>query len=178
MWCLLSLHQAQEHCARHLQGSSVEQNSSIKVPQAVDSVSQVVSVVGSTASQQEDTHSQQVAAATLGAIAPAWLRSGKPISEVAAAVVALLPSMLPHRRLPLLTALLAVLPQVSLQLSCTCLVCTSIVCWECCPVPAGRRSAPHMMICMTCIHFPVCRTPSDVWASQPVMQRCHAGLLA
>lgn len=81
---------------------------------------QVVSVVGSTASQQEDTHSHQVAAATLGAIAPAWLRSGKPISKLVAAVVALLPAMLPHRRLPLLTALLAVLPQVNLL--CCCLL--------------------------------------------------------
>ena len=76
---------------------------------------QVVSVVGSTARQQEDTHSHQVAAATLGAIAPAWLQSGKPLSELVAAVVALLPNMLPHRRLPLLTALLAVVPQVSID---------------------------------------------------------------
>lgn len=81
---------------------------------------QVVSVVGNTASQQEDTHSHQVAAATLGAIAPAWLQSGKPISQLVAAVVALLPAMLPHRRLPLLTALLAVLPQVSLLCCCLC----------------------------------------------------------
>ena len=76
-------------------------------------VVQVVSVVGSTANQQDDTHSQQVAAATLGAIVPAWLRSGKPTSDLVAAVLALLPSMLPHRRLPLLSALLAVVPQVS-----------------------------------------------------------------
>ena len=77
-------------------------------------------MVGSTASHQEDTHSHQVAAATLGAIAPAWLRSDKPISQLVAAVVALLPAMLPHRRLPLLTALLAVLPQVSVLCCCLC----------------------------------------------------------
>lgn len=75
---------------------------------------QVVAVVGSTASEQDDTHSRQVAAATLGAIAPAWLQSGKPTAELVAAVVAPLPDMLPHRRLPLLTALLAAVPQVCL----------------------------------------------------------------
>lgn len=80
--------------------------------------------MGSTARQQEDTHSHQVAAATLGAIAPAWLQSGKPLSELVAAVVALLPSMLPHRRLPLLTALLAVVPQVSPPLHCKAVWCT------------------------------------------------------
>lgn len=96
---------------------------------------QVVSVVGSTARQQEDTHSHEVAAATLGAIAPAWLQSGKPLSELVAAVVALLPSMLPHRRLPLLTALLAVVPQVSSL--CTPLHCRAV--WYTLP---GDPSAP------------------------------------
>lgn len=81
--------------------------------QSSSALVQVVSVVGSTARWQEDTHSHQVAAATLGAIAPAWLQAGKPLTELVSAVVALLPSMLPHRRLPLLTALLAVVPQVS-----------------------------------------------------------------
>ena len=73
----------------------------------------MVAVVGSTASEQDDTHSRQVAAATLGAVAPAWLQSGKPLTELVAAVVAPLPHMLSHRRLPLLTALLAAVPQVS-----------------------------------------------------------------
>ena len=75
-------------------------------------VVQVVAIVGSSASQQNDTHSHQVAAATLGAVVPAWLQSGKPMTDLVAAVVAPLPTMLPHRRLPLLTALLAVVPQV------------------------------------------------------------------
>ena len=122
MWCLCSFHQAQRPAKRR---SFPNISLSYKCIRLLSMSVQVVSVVGSTASQQEDTHSQQVAAATLGAIAPAWLRSGKPISELAAAVVALLPSMLPHRRLPLLTALLAVLPQVSLQL---CFVCALRVC--------------------------------------------------
>lgn len=107
---------------------------------------QVVSVVGSTASQQEDTHSHQVAAATLGAIAPAWVRSGKPISQLVAAVVALLPAMLPHRRLPLLDALLAVLPQVSLFCCCLCA-------WLCCrsvPVTVSRCDVQLLSICISC----------------------------
>ena len=68
--------------------------------------------MGTTASKQDDTHSHRVAAATLGAVAPAWLQSGKPLAELVAAVVAPLGEMLPHRRLTLLTALLAAVPQV------------------------------------------------------------------
>ncbi len=73
---------------------------------------QVVSVIGSSASQQDDTHSHQVAAATLRAVVPAWLQAGKPLPELTAAVVEPLPQLLPHRRLPLLTALISVVPQV------------------------------------------------------------------
>jgi len=71
-----------------------------------------VSVIGSSASQQDDSHSHQVAAATLAAVVPAWLQAGKPLTQLAAAVVAPLADLLPHRRLPLLTALIAVVPQV------------------------------------------------------------------
>ena len=74
---------------------------------------QVISVVGSSASQQQDSHSHQVAAATLAALVPAWLQAGKPVSDLIAAVVAPLPHMQPYRRLPLLLALLAAVPQVS-----------------------------------------------------------------
>jgi len=75
---------------------------------------QVVSVIGSSASQQDDSHSHQVAAATLAAVVPAWLQAGKPLAQLAAAVVAPLADLLPHRRLALLTALIAVVPQVKL----------------------------------------------------------------
>ena len=79
---------------------------------------QVVGIVGSSASQQDDTHSHQVAAATLAAVVPAWLQAGKPLPDLAAAVIAPLPNLLPHRRLPLLSALIAVVPQV--RASCWC----------------------------------------------------------
>ena len=73
---------------------------------------QVVGVIGDSASQQDDTHSHQVAAATLGAVVPAWLQAGKPLQDLAAAVVAPLPDLPPHRRYPLLAALIAVVPEV------------------------------------------------------------------
>lgn len=73
---------------------------------------QVISVVGSSASQQQDSHSHQVAAATLAALVPAWLQAGKPLAELTSAVVAPLPDMLPHTRLPLLSALLTAVPKV------------------------------------------------------------------
>ena len=78
-------------------------------------VVQVVSVIGSSASQQDDSHSHQVAAATLAAVVPAWLQAGKPLTQLAAAVAVPLADLLPHRRLPLLTALIAVVPQVHLH---------------------------------------------------------------
>lgn len=73
---------------------------------------QVIGVVGSSASQQQDSHSHQVAASTLAALVPAWLQAGKPLPDLTAAVVAPLADMLPHRRLPLLLALLPAVPQV------------------------------------------------------------------
>lgn len=91
-------------------------------------------IVGSSASQQDDTHSHQVAAATLAAVVPAWLQAGKPLADLAAAVVAPLPNLLPHRRLPLLSALIAVVPQV--RASC---------CWCFAPVLSGA-GALHLFL--------------------------------
>lgn len=97
----------------------------------LDFVVQVVSVIGSSASQQDDSHSHQVAAATLAAVVPAWLQAGKPLAQLAAAVVDPLADLLPHRRLPLLTALIVVVPQVNLQKSKAYLFETTvfILCW-------------------------------------------------
>lgn len=86
---------------------------------------QVVAIIGSTTSQQDDTQSHQVAAATLGAVVPAWLQAAKPLSELAAAVVAPIPGLLPHRRLPLLNALIAVVPEVSPSCSCVTSICST-----------------------------------------------------
>lgn len=82
------------------------------VPADCSNALQVISVVGSSASQQQDSHSHQVAAATLAALVPAWLQADKPLAELTAAVVTPLPKMLPHTRLPLLTAYLNAVPQV------------------------------------------------------------------
>jgi len=54
----------------------------------------------------------QVAAQALQAILPAWTGAGKSLQQLAEAVVAALPRVSPHRRLPLLSGLVAALPEV------------------------------------------------------------------
>ena len=73
---------------------------------------QVLTVVGTSASLQDDAHSLRVAAATLSAMAPAWLSAGRPPAALTAAVIDAAPSMPQHRRVALLSALLEVLPPV------------------------------------------------------------------
>ena len=54
----------------------------------------------------------QVACQALSAILPAWTAAGNSLHQLAAAVVGALPRVSPHRRLPLLAALVAALPEV------------------------------------------------------------------
>ncbi len=56
---------------------------------------------------------QEVAAATLAAITPAWLAAGKGMHDLVAVILTALPDMASHRRLPILSSLLSSLPQVS-----------------------------------------------------------------
>lgn len=56
--------------------------------------------------------SPQVASQALQAILPAWTGAGKSLQQLAEAVVAALPRISPHRRLPLLAALVSALPEV------------------------------------------------------------------
>jgi len=54
----------------------------------------------------------QVAVQALEVILPAWVAAGNSLQELAATVVGALPHVSPHRRLSLLSALVAVVPQV------------------------------------------------------------------
>jgi hypothetical protein len=54
----------------------------------------------------------QVAAQALSAILPAWIAAGNSLQQLAGTVVAALPRVSSHRRLPLLSALVSALPQV------------------------------------------------------------------
>lgn len=54
----------------------------------------------------------QVAAQALQAILPAWTGAGKSLQQLSEAVVAALPRVSPHRRLPLLSGLVSALPEV------------------------------------------------------------------
>lgn len=56
--------------------------------------------------------SPQVASQALQAILPAWTAAGKSLGQLAEAVVGALPRVSPHRRLPLLGALVGALPPV------------------------------------------------------------------
>ena len=69
-------------------------------------------MVGASAALQQDEQSERVATAALRAILPAWTAAGHSLQELAAAVVAALPRVSPHRRLPLVLALTAALPEV------------------------------------------------------------------
>ena len=53
-----------------------------------------------------------MASQALQAILPAWTGAGKSLQQLAEAVVAALPRVSPHRRLPLLAALVSALPEV------------------------------------------------------------------
>lgn len=53
-----------------------------------------------------------MAAQALQAILPAWTAAGKSLDQLARSVVAALPRVSPHRRLPLLAALVGALPRV------------------------------------------------------------------
>jgi hypothetical protein len=74
---------------------------------------QALSVVQQSAALQEDSHSQAVASATLAALVPAWLASGKGSEELWTSLIDVLPELSAPRRLPLLATLLTALPEVS-----------------------------------------------------------------
>jgi len=74
---------------------------------------QALSVVQQSAALQEDSHSQAVASATLAALVPAWLASGKGSEELWTSLIDALPELSAPRRLPLLATLLTALPEVS-----------------------------------------------------------------
>ena len=61
----------------------------------------------------DDRHSRAVAAAALASVAPTWLAAGRSVRELWSVAVASLPSVPAHRRLMLLSSLLAALPEVS-----------------------------------------------------------------
>lgn len=53
-----------------------------------------------------------MATQALQAILPAWTGAGKSLQQLSEAVVAALPRVSPHRRLPLLSGLVSALPEV------------------------------------------------------------------
>eukprot|EP00775_Hariotina_reticulata_P011838 gene11838-11982_t len=74
-------------------------------------VLQALSVVQQSAALQEDSHSKAVASATLAALVPAWLASGKGSQELWTSLIDALPGLPALCRLALLSALLAALPE-------------------------------------------------------------------
>ena len=80
---------------------------------ALEHVLTVISVVGDASSELVDAHSSAVAAQCLGAVASAWISSGGDPQELVDAVVSSAVAAPAPRRLPLLRALVAALPEVS-----------------------------------------------------------------
>jgi U3 small nucleolar RNA-associated protein 10 len=84
------------------------------MPQAaLGHVLTVVSVVGDASSELIDAHSSAVAAQCLGAVVTAWISSGGDAQELVHAVIGCAAAAPAPRRLPLLGALVAGLPEVS-----------------------------------------------------------------
>lgn len=84
------------------------------MPQAaLGHVLTIVSVVGDASSELIDAHSSAVAAQCLGAVATAWVSSGGDAQELVDAVVGCAAAAPVPRRLPLLRALAAALPEVA-----------------------------------------------------------------
>ena len=75
-------------------------------------------VGGGAAAQQDDGHAARVASQALAALVPAWRAAGRPDAELVAAVAAGLPAAAPHRRRPLVSAVLDALPQASIIIAC------------------------------------------------------------
>lgn len=69
---------------------------------------QVTNAAKSAASYDADTW--EAAAATLAAVVPAWLASGRSLPELLGSAVGMLPELAPTRRAPLLQAMLKALP--------------------------------------------------------------------
>lgn len=84
------------------------------MPQAaLGHVLTVVSVVGDASSELIDAHSSTVAAQCLGAVVTAWMSSGGDAQELVNAVIGSAAAAPAPRRLPLLSALAAGLPEIS-----------------------------------------------------------------
>lgn len=97
------------------------------MPQAaLDHVLAVVSVVGDASSELLDAHSSAVVAQSLGAVASAWVSSGGDQKELVEAVVGAASGAPAPRRLPLLRALVAALPEVS----GLCMVVLGLLQWQ------------------------------------------------
>ncbi len=69
-------------------------------------------MAGGAAAAHEDVHSTAVATEALLAVLPAWLAAGRPPADAATAVIDAALGLPPHRRLPLVAALRAALPEV------------------------------------------------------------------
>ena len=77
---------------------------------------QVVTAVGTVAEKAENQQSQQVAAAALQAVGAAWLAAGRGFPELAEAALSSTRNVAAPRALPLLSALIAAVPQVGIRI--------------------------------------------------------------
>ena len=76
----------------------------------------MLSVINRSSVIADDQHSSRVSAAAMSALVPAWLGAGRDAAALWREVVHALPEVQPHRRLALLTALMAAMPQVCVPL--------------------------------------------------------------
>ena len=74
---------------------------------------QVLQVIHHTSAIQGDQHSSSVSAAAMSALVPAWIDAGRAPADLWHEVVEALPKVQPHRRLALLSPLMAAMPSVS-----------------------------------------------------------------
>lgn len=107
---------------------------------------QALSVIQQAAAFQDDSHSQAVASATLAALVPAWLDAGRGSEELWGSLLDALPRLPAVRRLALLEALLAALPQVG-ALAAACVVGERSACVVLC---RALRALCCVLCCVQC----------------------------
>lgn len=88
---------------------------SLRPKETLGQAVQIIAAVATAAGLQPDAMSQQVAAAALKAVVPAWLAAGAEPKALAQTVLEALQGFAVHRALPLLAAMVDVLPEVSIQ---------------------------------------------------------------
>lgn len=116
---------------------------------------QALQLIQHSAAVTDDAHSQATAAAALAAVVPAWVGAGRDPRDLWESLAGALAAVPPHRRLPLLAALLRALPKVRVHVYvCMSFSVCCMLCAVCCVQYRVSRlrvsSARARRVCIPC----------------------------